>query len=173
MDELRSFPGAVAEASVVGGKAAALMHMAAAGLPVPPGEVLTTAFFAPWFAQIQRGEAWARVCASEPQDWAQLCPALEPVVAALELDPRQREVLSALERELEQAFDGQLFAVRSSSPQEDLGGASFAGGYATVLGVPREDLEPALRRCFASSPTPGSCTTNTPRASTPSRRASR
>jgi hypothetical protein len=29
----------------------------------------------------------------------------------------------------------ELFAVRSSSPEEDLVGASFAGGYDTILGV--------------------------------------
>ncbi|MBN1449640.1 MAG: hypothetical protein JW963_01380, partial [Anaerolineales bacterium] len=41
-------------------------------------------------------------------------------------------------------------AVRSSSPEEDLEGASFAGGYETHLGVTVRHLEDAIRRSFAS-----------------------
>src|SRR5262249_38103310 len=44
-----------------------------------------------------------------------------------------------------------LFAVRSSSPHEDLEGASFAGGYETVLGVTAERLRDAIKRCFLSA----------------------
>jgi pyruvate,water dikinase len=44
-----------------------------------------------------------------------------------------------------------LFAVRSSSPEEDLESASFAGGYETALGVTPENLEAAIRDSFASS----------------------
>ncbi|MEZ4338072.1 MAG: PEP/pyruvate-binding domain-containing protein [Sandaracinaceae bacterium] len=40
--------------------------------------------------------------------------------------------------------------MRSSSPDEDLGVASFAGGYETRLGVARDGLEEAVRACFAS-----------------------
>ena len=44
-----------------------------------------------------------------------------------------------------------MFAVRSSSPEEDLAAASFAGGYETRLGVRAHDLAQALRGCFASA----------------------
>ncbi len=47
--------------------------------------------------------------------------------------------------------DGATCAVRSSSPEEDLETASFAGGYTTVLGVQPADLEPAVRDCFVSA----------------------
>ena len=43
-----------------------------------------------------------------------------------------------------------FFAVRSSSPEEDLEGASFAGGYETVLGVRPGDMEEAIKKAFAS-----------------------
>ena len=43
-----------------------------------------------------------------------------------------------------------IFAVRSSSPEEDLEGASFAGGYETILGVPVAGIEEALHHSFAS-----------------------
>ena len=41
--------------------------------------------------------------------------------------------------------------MRSSSPEEDLVSASFAGGYETRLGVRPADLDDAVRHCFASS----------------------
>ncbi|MCP4933216.1 MAG: hypothetical protein GY927_03205, partial [bacterium] len=44
-----------------------------------------------------------------------------------------------------------FFAVRSSSPEEDLEGASFAGGYKTSLGVTKEMMLDALRASFASA----------------------
>jgi pyruvate,water dikinase len=47
--------------------------------------------------------------------------------------------------------EGTLFAVRSSSPEEDLENASFAGAYETVLGVSRDSLEWAVRTCFLSA----------------------
>ncbi|MFO8059665.1 MAG: PEP/pyruvate-binding domain-containing protein, partial [Bacillota bacterium] len=43
-----------------------------------------------------------------------------------------------------------LMAVRSSSPQEDLEGVSFAGGYVTTLGVTEDELVEAIRASFAS-----------------------
>lgn len=43
-----------------------------------------------------------------------------------------------------------LFAVRSSSPEEDLEGSSFAGGYETILGVKQTYIESAIKKAFAS-----------------------
>jgi phosphohistidine swiveling domain-containing protein len=43
-----------------------------------------------------------------------------------------------------------LFAIRSSSPEEDLEGSSFAGGYETVLGVTHTAIHDAIRKAFAS-----------------------
>lgn len=49
-----SFPGTgQAILSEVGGKGYSLIRMAEAGLPVPPGAVLTTEFFAPWIDAIR------------------------------------------------------------------------------------------------------------------------
>ena len=45
------------------------------------------------------------------------------------------------------------FAVRSSGTAEDLEGASFAGQYETVLGVPLEGLPGAVKRVFDSADT--------------------
>ena len=45
----------------------------------------------------------------------------------------------------------ETFAVRSSGTAEDLEGASFAGQYETILGVPLEGLTGAVRRVFDSA----------------------
>ena len=62
-----SFPGikqtTLAE---VGGKGYSLIRMVEAGLPVPPGAVLTTEFFAPWFEEIQASAAWAALPDATP-----------------------------------------------------------------------------------------------------------
>ena len=63
----------------------------------------------------------------------------------------QRQALEDLCNSLAALGEDVLFAVRSSSPEEDLASASFAGGYETRLGVPPADLENAVRHCFASS----------------------
>src|SRR5215212_5590440 len=46
------------------------------------------------------------------------------------------------------------FAVRSSGTAEDLEGASFAGQYETILGVPLEELPGAVERVFDSAGAP-------------------
>jgi phosphoenolpyruvate synthase/pyruvate phosphate dikinase len=54
-----SFPGTEQTTRTeVGGKGHSLVRMFEAGLPVPPGAVLTTAFFAPWFNMIQASDTW-------------------------------------------------------------------------------------------------------------------
>ena len=43
-----------------------------------------------------------------------------------------------------------LYAVRSSSPEEDLSGASFAGNYETYLGIKYDSLEKYILKSFIS-----------------------
>ncbi|HWI51601.1 MAG TPA: PEP/pyruvate-binding domain-containing protein, partial [Symbiobacteriaceae bacterium] len=116
----------------VGGKALELIRMKQHGFPVPGGLVLTTAFFDPWFAALGPG-------------------ADKSACTGLRFSDAQLEALGAGLKVLARA-DGAspLFAVRSSSPEEDLAEASFAGGYETILGVGEEGLEAAVVRCFAS-----------------------
>ena len=54
-----SFPGTKQTTlAEVGGKGHSLIRMIEADLPVPPGAVLTTAFFAPWFEEIKASATW-------------------------------------------------------------------------------------------------------------------
>jgi len=132
----------------VGGKGLSLMRMRRAGLAVPDGFVLGVAFFEPWIRALESDGAWARFRAAA-DDAALLasCTALKERAAALELTPPQQAGLTAA---VAAHPAGALYAVRSSSPEEDLEGSSFAGGYETVLGVTRESMPDAIRRAFAS-----------------------
>ena len=133
----------------VGGKGLSLMRMSAAGLAVPPGFVLGVGFFAAWLDRLQRSDVWTRfVGADDDAALKVACDALKVHARdTLRFDVDQ----SATVADAARAFPASaLFAVRSSSPEEDLEGASFAGGYETVLGVVRATLEEAILRAFVS-----------------------
>ena len=144
------FPG-TARTSIdeVGGKGYSLIRMSAAGLPVPPGVVLTTAFFAPWFERMRESATWQRLATAPSSAWPDLGEQLKALAETLPFPDRQRSELAGVRRSL--VPEGALVAVRSSSPQEDLASASFAGGYETRLGVGPDQLDEAVRHCFASS----------------------
>jgi pyruvate,water dikinase len=135
----------------VGGKGDSLIRMAEAGLPVPPGAVLTTAFFDPWFEAIRASSTWTAFADADPDGWSTLCDDLKRRCSDLAVTANQLETLEELRGQLPALGEGALFAVRSSSPDEDGVSASFAGGYETKLGVRRDELLQALRHCFASS----------------------
>ncbi len=110
----------------VGGKAQALMQMTAAGMPVPPGLVITTQFFDPWMAFLRQTPEWSGLF--ENKSIAQLSQALQHHCASLRLTKDQYRELSECLPAFQNETGSTLFAVRSSSPEEDLEGASFAGG---------------------------------------------
>jgi pyruvate,water dikinase len=135
---------------LVGGKAHSLDLLARAGFRVPAAVVLSTRFFAPWIARLDGLPAWRALAGAAQEDWPLHCAQLKAELDALPWTSAQTAVLERLSREL--ALDGAdaRYAVRSSSPQEDLDNASFAGIYHTCLGVPAPDIGPAIRACFAS-----------------------
>ena len=132
----------------VGGKGLSLIKMSQSGMAIPPGFVLTVAFFEPWL-EVLRGDAIWGSLGAQPSD-AELkawCDGLKQRCESLALTPGQRDAITG---PLHRFPKDALFAVRSSSPEEDLEGSSFAGGYETVLGVSHATLEQAIRRAFAS-----------------------
>ncbi len=131
-----------------GGKAYSLMRLSRAGLPVPPGCVLPTTFFDPWSASLRETDAWRTLAASEDAVPDSIVQALQDHSKTLLFSPVQQEALKQSLRRLGPGTG--LWAVRSSSPAEDLGEASFAGLYRTKIGVPTAGLEDAIREVFAS-----------------------
>ncbi len=135
----------------VGGKALSLVTMTQAGMPVPPGFVLTVQFFEPWLAALPETSQWSALLRADAEQLAGLSKAVQVACASLTFTDDQRTELAAALDALREANGETLFAVRSSSPDEDLDVASFAGGYETTLGVTRDNLEVAIRASFASA----------------------
>jgi hypothetical protein len=151
-----AFPGTQpqsdhASVAIVGGKGHSLIRMIGSGIPVPPGTILTTEFFVPWYEAVKRTESWREFVISSPDEWANRCDALKRVARDLKFTQQQHQALDFLGRTPTAETGDARFAVRSSSPDEDLQSASFAGGYDTTLGVRPPDLEAAIRHCFESS----------------------
>ena len=131
----------------VGGKARSLIEATAAGFNVPAGFALDVDFFQPWLDEVQAGSAWQAFLDSGDDDTRAACDGVKAACTSLALTDEQQaalgEALGTLNAE-------HCFAVRSSSPEEDLAGTSFAGGYETTLGVTPDTLEEALRTSFTS-----------------------
>jgi pyruvate,water dikinase len=136
-----------------GGKGASLISLAAAGLPVPPGFVLTTDAYRRFLAESDLepaiDEAVSGLTEADPGSWERADEAIRArfARAAMPADIA-REALRAYA-----ALDGDepAVAVRSSATAEDLPGASFAGQQETLLEVRGEPaLLDAIRRCWAS-----------------------
>jgi pyruvate,water dikinase len=135
--------------AIIGGKAASLVDLYNAdGVSehVPGGFALSSAFFQPWVDVITASEAWKK---AGPQPNGESCAALKALVTTLATTPEQAKELQTL-REAIDTWPGKMAAVRSSAPEEDGEGASFAGVFDTKLGVLAGELETAVRDCFAS-----------------------
>ena len=130
--------------ALAGGKGRGLARAAQAGLPVPPGAVLSADAYRAWFAphcQTVR-DILSREADAESQSAA--------VRAYLQTQPLPPEVCRAL-ADLQQRQPESWFAVRSSGSAEDLPGAAFAGLHDTLLNVRGADaLENAVRQCWLS-----------------------
>ncbi len=135
----------------VGGKALALMQMTAAGMPVPPGFVLAVKFFEPWNIILQQSPLWENMLDASGEEVKRIAKELQHLCADLQFTEQQKIELENMLDKFRQVNHGYLYAVRSSSPEEDLEGASFAGGYETTLGVKVDHIEAAIRHSYASS----------------------
>lgn len=135
----------------VGGKALSLIEMTRAGMPVPPGFVLTVDFFTPWLEVLKGSSYWSELKTDSVQDLGATALAIQALARTMVFTAEQKRDLERTLLPFHQTHHDPLYAVRSSSPEEDLEGASFAGGYETTLGVALLDIESAILHSFASS----------------------
>jgi rifampicin phosphotransferase len=136
---------------IAGGKGANLGELIGAGLPVPPGFVLTTAAY--------RDFVEANGVAADILRLAMLPPTADPAAyeaagdgiralfaAGTIPETLAREIITA-----QMALGDAALAVRSSATTEDLAGASFAGQQDTYLNVRGANaLIEAIKNCWAS-----------------------
>lgn len=133
---------------LVGGKAFRLAQLRQHHLNVPPGLVLTAAFFEAQLRYCQLIPLWA----GSP-DVAVTTESLVWLASTLKTRPLAPELLKAFNQQLMAAFglETTTFAVRSSAIDEDQRDHTFAGVHLTELGVPRSALAIAITRCWASA----------------------
>lgn len=138
----------------VGGKGGSLGEMQRAGIPVPPGFVVTTAAFERFLGAVEADSPIrARIESLGAEDLPAITACCQAVRGRLEDAPLPREVeeqISAAHARL-CGSHGRPVAARSSATTEDAVDASFAGLQDTYLWV--EDLSETLRRvrsCWAS-----------------------
>ncbi len=149
LDELR-----LGDAGLAGGKGANLGELIGAGVPVPPGFVVTVdAYLDAVDAAGVRAELrrqMAGLDAEQPADVAERARLGRALIDAVPLPPAVVEEVLAAYREL--LLDGTVpVAVRSSAAGEDSAGTSFAGMNESFTNVSGEqDLLVAVRRCWRS-----------------------
>jgi len=139
-----------ADVDVAGGKGANLGELVRAGLPVPPGFIVTSAAYRNFLngsgAASEIGDRLHDVDITNPQHLQVTSVGIRQLLTAA---PVPEEVATAVAA-AHQRMNAVPVAVRSSATAEDTAEASFAGQQSTFLNVTAEQLVDAVRDCWAS-----------------------
>ncbi|AGB36469.1 phosphoenolpyruvate synthase [Natronococcus occultus] len=137
----------------VGGKGASLGELTGAGLPVPPGFVVTAGTYRSFIENANIDEELFEAVDVDVDDSSALAEAAERAQDLILETPFPDELRAEiLESYRQVGEDGEeaFVAVRSSATAEDLPDASFAGQQETFLNVTESDLLDRVRECWAS-----------------------
>ena len=143
--------------SEVGGKGYSLIKLSSLNANVPNGIVLTVNFFKDWIEKIKQSNLYIEFLEFlKKEDNSKDCSLIlnkikEWCLNNLTLDDKNK---NGIEQTIKKIFPDEynkiLYAVRSSSPEEDLSGASFAGNYETYLGIHFDSIEKYVLKSFIS-----------------------
>ena len=137
----------------IGGKAISLIRLTSNNFNVPPGIILTSNFFNEWMNLIKTSSNWEKLT-SEIKDKNKTENNLNDLIifakSKLKLNEKQKNIINTKLKEVFDNYKNEIYAVRSSSSEEDLKEASFAGGYETKLGVTYDNLEKNILNVFSS-----------------------
>jgi pyruvate,water dikinase len=145
---------------IVGGKGANLGEMTQAGLPIPPGFVVTAQTY---FDYVNRTDIQKKILGIvhgvDVDDTKALQEASESIKKLILGTPMPEDIRKKIESSYRQLCDkvgSEVYvAARSSATAEDLPNASFAGQQATYLDVKgAKELVRAVEKCWASLYTP-------------------
>ena len=136
---------------LVGGKGANLGELTSAGIPVPPGFIVTSMAYFSFLDQAKlRDKIKSKLAGLDPEDSKKL----QEVSTEIKRTITNARMPSEIEESIKvsyQEMKGGLVAVRSSATAEDLPEASFAGQQRTYLNVESEDeVVKAVQGCWAS-----------------------
>lgn len=152
---VRSLAAVAGDTATAGGKAANLAQAAAAaGVPVPPGFVVTTGAFRYFLEACELrpkiNHQLRRVDLSRPVEVAEAAAAIRALILSAAVPDEVAAPLAQAAADLtaNPGGDPLLLAARSSAVAED-GRASFAGQYESILHVPADDAVAAYRKVVA------------------------
>src|SRR5688572_28297298 len=124
---------------IAGGKGASLGEMTSAGLPIPPGFVVSTVAFNQWLHDLDRKHAIrARITALDKDNLPVIQQCTAELRALIEHEPLSDELHDTITRSYTELGAAHPVAVRSSATSEDSAEASFAGLQDTYLWVKDE-----------------------------------
>jgi rifampicin phosphotransferase len=138
--------------ALAGGKGANLGELSRAGLPVPPGFLITIEAYDAFVKSNEFGVAIAELAsaprADDPAAFEEAAGRIHDLFAGGKVPTKMAEEVRAAYDKLGEET---AVAVRSSATAEDLSGASFAGQQETYLNVRGADaLLEAIKDCWAS-----------------------
>ncbi|SER70423.1 phosphoenolpyruvate synthase [Natrinema salaciae] len=135
----------------VGGKGASLGELTGAGLPVPPGFVVTAGTYRSFIEDAEIDEELFEAVDVDVDDSSALADAADRAQELIIETPFPDELREEILESYREVGTGEAFvAVRSSATAEDLPDASFAGQQETFLNVTEADLLDRVRECWAS-----------------------
>jgi len=140
----------------LGGKGANLGEMTAAGLPVPPGFVISIDAYTTFYAANELGrraqDELAQVNADNPASLERSAKALQQMIVEAEVPDRLRVAIEQAYANLMKDEAKARVAVRSSATAEDTAQFSFAGMFESYLNVGgKEELIDRVKGCWAST----------------------
>ena len=145
------------EISRVGGKGYSLIKLSSLHLNVPNGIILSVNFFNEWIDKIKASNLYKQfIELLQKEKNTDDCSSILNQIKEWSLSNLnlRKEHVNAIEQHLKSIFPNEynkiLYAVRSSSPEEDLSGASFAGNYETYLGIKFDSIEKYILKSFIS-----------------------
>jgi len=136
---------------IVGGKGANLGEMTNAGIPVPPGFIVTATAYFDFLKRTKITDKIHKLLkpldTNDSKQLQQIAEKMQQVILEADMPPE----LATEIREAYTKLGRGLVAVRSSATAEDLPEASFAGQQSTFLNVRDEkEVVAAVQRCWAS-----------------------
>lgn len=134
------------DVNVVGGKAAALTRMIAAGIHIPAGFCLTVFAYQHVLSRSDLPDVIHMELGRKPLDkmrWEEIWDAALRIRSAFLRTPLPPELVQAIYEALSRLNSGHSLAVRSSAPGEDSAQRSFAGLHESIVNV--QDKESVIR----------------------------
>jgi len=144
------------DVGLVGGKGANLGELTRAGLPVPPGFIVTANAYFNFLKETQLDLKIRQLLKKVDVENGKLLHKVaidiqKEILAKVMPRPLAKEISAAYQKLYTRASSNIFVAVRSSATAEDLPNASFAGAQKTFLNVAgSEEVVKAVRRAWAS-----------------------